>query len=126
MTSAIQNGYSNAAAFSYQNSSDDRKSARTTKNADQANSPADAAKDTVEISSHAKRMLARANAERSVVDHLNAQLNAFRANKGSVLHGTNGDDTLDAGPDIFKIIRWSRQRYDLGLSQRQGQRRRWR
>ena len=60
---------------------------------------------TVSISYRAKLMLARAAAERSVVDQLRAQLDALRTDRpAAALGGSDANDALSAGMDLFKII----------------------
>jgi Ca2+-binding RTX toxin-like protein len=58
---------------------------------------------TVSISYHAKMLLARASAEQSAVDQLQAQVDAFRTGGSAAgLRGTN--DGLSVGMDLFEII----------------------
>ena len=60
---------------------------------------------TVNISYRAKLMLARASAERSVVDQLRTQVDALRTDRqGAVLRGSNANDALSSGMDLFTII----------------------
>jgi hypothetical protein len=57
---------------------------------------------TVNISYRAKLMLARASAERSVVDQLRTQVDALRTDRqGAVLRGSNANDALSSGMDLF-------------------------
>src|SRR3954468_14998586 len=57
---------------------------------------------TVSISHRAKQMLARASAERSAVDRLQSQVDAFHADRSGTRHGRY--DGASAGLDFFKII----------------------
>ena len=60
---------------------------------------------TVTISYRAKLMLARASAERSVVDQLRAQLDAFSTyGSAAAAGGSNAGDALSGGIDLFKVI----------------------
>ena len=70
----------------------------------QASSSApDASVTTVSISYRAKLLLARASSEQSVVDQLQAQLDAFGTGGSAAgLRGTN--DGLSVGMDLFEII----------------------
>ena len=70
-----------------------------------SSSAPDASVTTVSISYHAKLLLARASAERSVVDQLQAQLNAFgTGGPAAALHGGDASDALSVGMDLFEII----------------------
>src|SRR5882757_7218477 len=57
---------------------------------------------TVSISHRAKQMLARASAERSAVDRLQAQVDAFHTDKSATRRGRDAGSS--AGLDFFKII----------------------
>src|SRR3954453_22578429 len=57
---------------------------------------------TVSISYRAKQMLARASAERSAVDRLQAQVDAFQNYRSGRRHGRDAGSS--AGLDFFKII----------------------
>ncbi len=60
---------------------------------------------TVSISYRAKQLLARASAERSVVDRLQAQLDAFHTDRSAAgARGRDANDGLSGGMDFFKII----------------------
>ena len=59
----------------------------------------------VTISYHAKMLLARASAEQSVVDQLQAQLDAFRTGgSAAALRGSDASGGLSGGTDLFEII----------------------
>ena len=57
---------------------------------------------TVSISHRAKQLLARASAERSAVDRLQAQIDAFHTDKSATRHGRDAGSS--AGIDFLKII----------------------
>ena len=60
---------------------------------------------TVSISYRAKLLLARASAEQSVVDQLQAQVDAFRTGgSAAALRGSDANDGLSVGMDLFQII----------------------
>jgi hypothetical protein len=68
-----------------------------------SSSAPDAPVTTVSISYRAKLLLARASSEQSVVDQLQAQLDAFGTGGSAAgLRGTN--DGLSVGMDLFEII----------------------
>jgi hypothetical protein len=70
-----------------------------------SSSAPDASVTTVSISYRAKLLLARASAERSVVDELKAQLDAFRTGgSAAALRGSDANDGLSGGMDLFEII----------------------
>jgi Ca2+-binding RTX toxin-like protein len=69
-----------------------------------SSSAPDASVTTVSISYHAKLLLARASAEQSVVDQLQAQLDAFRTGGSAALRGSDANDALSGGMDLFEII----------------------
>ena len=70
-----------------------------------SSSAPDASVTTVSISYHAKLLLARASAEQSVVDQLQAQLDAFRTGgSAAALGGSDANDGLSGGMDLFEII----------------------
>jgi Ca2+-binding RTX toxin-like protein len=69
-----------------------------------SSSTPDASVTTVSISYHAKLLLARASAEQSVVDQLQAQLDAFRTGGSAALRGSDANDALSGGMDLFEII----------------------
>jgi Ca2+-binding RTX toxin-like protein len=65
----------------------------------------DASVTTVSISYHAKLLLARASAEQSVLDQLQAQLDAFRTGESAAaLRGSDASGGLSVGMDLFEII----------------------
>ena len=65
----------------------------------------DASVTTVSISYRAKLLLARASAERSVVDQLQAQLDAFHTGgSAAALRGSDASGGLSDGMDLFEII----------------------
>ena len=70
-----------------------------------SSSASDASATTVSISYRAKQLLARASAERSAVDRLQAQLDAFRTDgSAAALRGSDANDGSSGGMDLFKII----------------------
>jgi Ca2+-binding RTX toxin-like protein len=69
-----------------------------------SSSAPDAPVTTVSISYHAKLLLARASAEQSVVDQLQAQLDAFRTGGPAAIRGSDANDALSGGMDLFEII----------------------
>ena len=69
-----------------------------------SSSTPDASVTTVSISYHAKLLLVRASAEQSVVDQLQAQLDAFRTGGSAALRGSDANDALSGGMDLFEII----------------------
>jgi len=70
-----------------------------------SSSAPDAPVTTVSISYRAKLLLARASAEQSVVDQLQAQLDAFRTGgSAAALRGSDASGRLSGGMDLFEII----------------------
>ena len=59
---------------------------------------------TVSISYRAKQLLARASAERSVVDRLQALVDAFHTDRSLTLRGRNAGAEPADGMDFFKIV----------------------
>src|SRR5687767_10903633 len=59
---------------------------------------------TVSISYRAKQLLARASAERSVVDRLQALVAAFRTDRSLTLRGRNAGAGPADGTDFFNIV----------------------
>src|SRR6478752_7245312 len=57
---------------------------------------------TVSISYRAKQLLARASAERSAVDRLQAQVDAFHTDRSVMLRGRDAGSS--DGMDFFKIV----------------------
>lgn len=70
-----------------------------------SSSASDASVTTVSISYRAKLLLARASAEQSVVDQLQAQLDAFSTGgSAAALRGSDASGGLSGGMDLFEII----------------------
>src|SRR5215207_7092685 len=69
-----------------------------------SSSAPDAPVTTVSISHHAKLLLARASAEQSVVDQLQAQLDAFSNGGSAALGGGDASGGVSVGMDLFEII----------------------